>query len=379
MPGLINAHTHLAYTALRNRLDDLPFFPWIRRLTEEKRNWDDAAVRSSTRLGILECLRAGITCVADLCDSEPALETVAQSPLRGVFYAEIFGVEKEQAEHSWQWLMTNFTRLSERYRSDRLQIGVSPHACYTVRPELYRKVAAWSVENGIPVSFHLAESREEEDFVAGRPGIMRQQLQQRTADWEFLGTTSIAHIEKTGILRARPLLAHVVQADENDLQILRSCNTPVVHCPKSNARFGQGVARVSRFLELGLTVALGTDSAASNNRLDLFEEGRFALLQQRQRVGFPGLTESTILRMWTVWGARALGLEQRTGALEVGKEADLIAVRVSASCNDSSQVVRHIVHSACPSDVCLVVIQGREVDLAGIDEEMARIQDAAIL
>jgi cytosine/adenosine deaminase-related metal-dependent hydrolase len=184
LPGLINTHTHLAYTAMRNQFDDLTFFPWIRRLTQLKYQvWTPDDLALSTRLGILECLRAGITTVADLSDCETGLAELSKSPLRGKFYWELFGVEKEHAAKTWLDLQQTFPRLQAQYLTKRLTIGLSPHSVFTVRPELYRQVADWCLRDNIPVSFHLGESKEEEQFIADRSGPIAKFLEQRAADW----------------------------------------------------------------------------------------------------------------------------------------------------------------------------------------------------
>ena len=372
LPGLVNNHTHLAYTAMRNLFDDLPFFPWIRRLTELKYGRmtpEDLAL--STRLGIYECLRAGITTVADLSDCESGLAELARSPLRGIFYWEVFGVEQEHAQRTWDDLQQTFPRLQDQYSTNRLNIGVSPHAVFTVRPELYRKIAEWSQRANVAVSFHAAESRDEEEFIATRGGVIGRFLETRAADWQILGTTSVSHLEQTGILDARPLLAHLVQASGADLEILARHDVAVAHCPKSNAKFGHGIAPVSEFRNHGLRVGLGTDSAASNNRLDLFEEARFALLQQRSRDGESRLTEEQVLAMMTLDGARSMGLGHRIGSLEAGKSADFIAVRIPPYYSDSTQVLRHLIHNATAADVAETWIAGRQASFPDPSAEIA--------
>lgn len=370
LPGLINAHTHLAYTALRNLFDDLSFFPWIRKLTETKyQKMTEKDVIVSTKLGIFESLSAGITTVADMSDMEPALKTLAESPLRGIFYWEIFGVEKEQAEKTWNDLLETYPRLKEQYTTNRLRIGISPHAVYTVRPELYRQVSRLAVEENIPISFHVAESREEEEFIGNRSGVIQNFLEKRASDWQMLGGTSITHLAKTGIFDTKPLIAHVVQATSEDLDVLKGHSVHIAHCPKSNAKFGHGIAPVLKMLERGLSVSLGTDSAASNNGLDLFEEARFALLQQSVE-GKTSLSEQRLLEMMTIRGAEALGMQKEIGSLEIGKQADLIAVKIPAHSVEPEQVLHHLIHGATAADVFKTVVAGSEVRLSDPSDEV---------
>jgi len=360
IPGLINSHTHLAYTALRNLFDDLTFFPWIRKLTEVKhQKLTEEDIAASTRLGIAECIRGGITTVADLCDFEIALRELSQSPLRGIFYWEVFGVEKEQADNSWKLIQEHFPKLVSTYSSQRLQIGISPHACFTVRPELYRRIAEWALHERVPISFHLAESREEEEFISRRTGPIQEFLQKRAADWNMLGKTSVTHLRETGIFETRPLLAHLVQANDSDLDVLKQYPISVVHCPKSNAKFGHGIAPVCSMLDRGIRVCIGTDSAASNNRLDLFEEARFAFLQQRSREGKPVLTEQQILEMMTIRGAEALNMQNLIGSLDAGKRADLAILKIPPYYNTPNQVLCHIIHNVTSTDVVQTIINGQ--------------------
>jgi len=379
LPGLINSHTHLAYTALRNLFDDLEFFPWIRKITEvkyQKMSEDDVVL--STRMGIAECLRAGITTVADMSDFEPALKTLFESPLRGIFYWEVFGVEKEHAAKTWSDLQRLYPRLKSEYQTDRLKVGLSPHAVYTVRPELYREIAQMAVLEKIPISFHVAESRAEEKFIGKRSGVIQKFLEKRAADWEILGNTSIAHLAKTGIFDTKPLLAHLVQVSSQDMDILQDYQVSIAHCPKSNAKFSHGIAPVTKLVNRGFRVCLGTDSAASNNRLDLFEEARFALLQQRNLEKGQALSEQQLLEMMTIRGAEALGMQKEVGSLEPGKQADMIALRMPSFYADARQVLYHLINTSTSADVTKTIISGKEVVVAdpapGIRKLYERLQ-----
>lgn len=374
MPGLVNVHAHLAYTAMHGKFDGLPFFTWIRRLTEEKKTWTESRVRASERLGIVQTLLSGITCVADLSDWEPALDVLSGSPLRGTFYMEVFGVETAQADASWEYLRATYPRLRSRHAGDRIDVGVSPHSCYTVRPELFRLISGWALENHVPVSFHLAESREEEQFIRERSGPIADALRHRTSDWQFTaGAGSVSHVEKTGILGTHPLLAHLVQASHEDIALLRSFGVSIAHCPRSNAQLGHGVAPLTAFLAGGMPVGLGTDSAASNDSLDLLEEGRFVLSQQGARQGRTVVSEEQILQMWTLSGARAMNLADRVGSLDTGKEADIVAFDVPRHCNTPEKIVCHLVRHATPADLRMVMIAGREVDLSSLVEEKGQL------
>jgi len=308
-----------------------------------------------------------------LCDFEVALRELSASPLRGIFYWEVFGVEKQQAEESWKKIQEQFPKFVSNYSSPRLQIGISPHACFTVRPELYHQIGKWAVSNNVPVSFHAAESREEEQFIGQHSGPIQDFLQKRAADWKILDKTSITHLRETGIFEAKPLLAHLVQANESDLDVIKSYGIPVAHCPKSNAKFAHGIAPVTAMLDRGIRVCIGTDSAASNNRLDMFEEARFAFLQQRAKEGKPVLTEQQILEMITIRGAESLKMEKKIGSVESGKHADFAVLNIPPYYKSESQVLNHIVHNVTSADVLRTIINGELVTASVSDSDVARI------
>jgi cytosine/adenosine deaminase-related metal-dependent hydrolase len=346
---------------MRNLFDDLSFFPWIRKLTDTKYNvLNNEDLILSTKLGIAECIGSGITTVADMSDVEPALSVLSRSPLRGTFYWEVFGVEKQMAAQTWIGLKEKYHELKKRYSTEKLKVGISPHACYTVRPELYSQIAEWATKEDLPVSFHVAESKAEEDFICKREGIIAEFLKERAADWSFTEKSSIQHLAKTGIFEIKPLVAHAVQASDCDLETLAKAGVAVAYCPKSNAKFSHGIAPVYSMQAQGIRVSLGTDSAASNNRLDLFEEARFGLLQQRSRYQQPILSEQKMLEMLTIEGAHALGMSKEIGSLEIGKFADMILVRIPSNYSSGSQVLNHLIHNCISSDVLKTFIQGEE-------------------
>jgi len=217
-----------------------------------------------------------------------------------------------------------------------------------------------AIAEDIPISFHVAESKEEEEFIGKRSGVIQKFLETRASDWQILGNTSISHLSHTGIFDTKPLIAHLVQATEPDMDLLKRYSVHVAHCPKSNARFAHGIAPVVKMLEHGLPVSLGTDSAASNNRFDLFEEARFALSQQKAAEGKSFLSEQQLLEMMTIRGAEALGMEKAIGSLEKGKQADLIAVKIPSYLRPE-QVLHHLIQNTTSRDVFKTMIAGSEI------------------
>ena len=324
MPGLINAHTHLELTVFRGLLEDLSFREWIARLQGAK-----AAVMTperfldSARWGIAEGVRAGITTYADTCDSGVVLEAMRESGVRGIMYQEVFSPSSDPAV-----VRDAAARLAEKLaRHDALEtelqaVGVSPHAPYTVSDPLFALVA----RSGRRVAVHIAESDGEHRFVCDGEGPFAEALRSRGFVVAPRASSPIALLAKLGVLDAHPLLIHCVRVSDSDISAIAESGSTVAHCPISNAKLGHGVAPVLAMLDAGIAVGLGSDSMAANNRMHLLEESRAAVLAQRVRESrFDALSASRALELATLGGAQALGLADRVGSLEIGKEADLAA------------------------------------------------------
>jgi cytosine/adenosine deaminase-related metal-dependent hydrolase len=329
LPGLVNAHTHLELTVFRGLLEDLSFRDWIARLQGAK-----VAVMTperfldSARWGIAEGVRAGITCVADTCDSGVVLEAMRERGVRGIMFQEVFSPSADPAA-----VREAAARLAEKLaRHDALetelqQVGVSPHAPYTVSDPLFALVA----RSGRRIAVHIAESAAEQRFVCDGEGPFADALRARGISVGPRATSPIALLAKLGVLDARPLLIHCVRVSDSDITAIAASGSTVAHCPISNAKLGHGIAPVLAMLSAGIAVGLGSDSMAANNRMHLLEESRAAVLGQRVRSSRPdALSASRALELATLGGARALGLADRVGSLEVGKEADLAAFDLGA-------------------------------------------------
>lgn len=330
MPGLVNAHSHLEYTALRGFLEDVPFFPWIRALTAAK-----AALMAddwlwSARLGALECLAAGITTVGDNTDAGVTMRVLAESGLRGIVYQELFGIDDREPVAPIVDALRTKVEAHQRLASDRVQVGVSPHALYTIRPALFAAINAYVASEGLPTSIHIAESASESALTERGEGAFAEMYARRGLTWQVPRTTPTRYAADMGALGPQVLAVHCVHQTGEDIALLASTGAAVIHCPKSNAKLGAGIAPLAAWLRTpGLRLGLGTDSAVSNNALDLFEEMRFALLLQRAvREEVEAVTARDVVRLATLGGAEAMGLADHTGSLTPGKWADLIAVRL---------------------------------------------------
>ena len=385
-PGLVNCHTHLELTIMRGFLEPegANFFAWLKKLTETKQERmtpEDFYV--SAAWGAVEAARAGITCVGDASDiggaSQRALRDVG---LRGTIYQEVFGPDPRVAAEQFVKLRDKVAAL--RANEDGLvRAGVSPHAPYTVSPALLQLVTDYALAEDLPVMTHAAESAAEAAFMLEGRGPFAERHAARGIEWRAPGVSTIQYLAALGVLeRARPLLAHCVTADEQDIRTIKATGARVAHCPKSNAKFGHGRAPFGEFLRHGLAVGFGSDSVASNNTCDILEEARFAALLSRaagDTVDNAGrmVSADDALRTATLGGAEALGLETQIGALAEGSQADLAII----SLERAHQLPPHdpataLIFASSGRDVLLTMVAGQEIYYAGrittLDEEDLR-------
>jgi cytosine/adenosine deaminase-related metal-dependent hydrolase len=361
LPGLVNVHAHPELAMFRGALEDLRFRDWILRLVGMKRSvLRDADYEAAARWTLVEALRAGMTTVAATEASGAAIDALREAGMRGIVYREVFGPDPAHADDAMAGLRASVEELRTRC-DDRVRIGVSPHAPYTVSDRLFGDVAAYALAEELPVAVHAAESMVEHRLVTEGAGDFAPGLAARGIATPVRGRSTIAMLDRLGILGTRPLLIHCVLVDADDIRRIADSGAAVAHCPVANARLGHGVAPYVELAAAGVRVGLGTDSVGSNNRLDLLEEARIASVLHRGRLAdCDVLSPAAAIRLCTLDGARALGLADRIGSLEPGKEADLCAVSLTGAhvrpVHDPSAAV---VHAARGSDVVLTVVSGR--------------------
>jgi 5-methylthioadenosine/S-adenosylhomocysteine deaminase len=368
IPGLINTHGHPELAAFRGLLEDLPFHQWIPALIRAKRearlNSEDFEI--SARWTCIEALAAGITTIGATEDSGAALGALREAGMSGIAYREVFGIEPELADQAMAGLQAKIETM-RAYETDRVRVGISPHAPYTVSDQLFRRAGEYALSEGLPIAIHTAEAEAEAELLARGTGHFASWLHASGIETPPRARTTIELLDRTGVLRARPLLIHCVLVDEEDRGRIADNGASIAHCPIANARLGHGTAPLREIIEAGIAVGLGTDSVASNNRLDLLEEARTAQILQRARHRAPTLLPAHyLLRLATIEGARALGLESRIGSLEPGKDADLCAISLAgphtAPCHDPTTT---LFHAARAPDVILTVARGRTLYRAG--------------
>jgi cytosine/adenosine deaminase-related metal-dependent hydrolase len=372
LPGLVNVHTHLDYTVMRGLLEDIAFFPWIRELTLRKAalTWEDWV--ASATMGAAEAVAGGVTTIGDCTDSGAACEGAKTLGLRGIVYQEVFGIDElRTVEEIIAELNKKVDRLRAETANTLLAVGISPHAPYTVRPALMQALSEMAQSRSLPVCIHAAESRAEAELLRTGTGVIAEMFARRGIQWNPPGRSTVAYLDDFGIIGPRTLLVHGVQVSAGDRSIVRERGAAWAHCPKSNAKLGNGVAPLGILADFRhgenqsaanpqVCVGLGSDSVASNNTMDLFEEMRFAVLMHRaSRHRIEAMTAREAVEMATMGGARALNLNEQIGSLVPGKRADLCAVRL----NDLHTLPAYdpynaLVYTARASDVILTMIDG---------------------
>jgi 5-methylthioadenosine/S-adenosylhomocysteine deaminase len=284
--------------------------------------------------------------------------------LQGIAYQELFGPADFHADDSLKGLMQKIDSMRPRQNATQ-RLGVSPHAPFTVSPRLFRIVKEYATSEHLPVTIHIAESADEDRYVRLGEGPFADRNRERKFEIEIAGCSPVTHLDRCGVLDPHTLLIHVIRTEDSDLETLRRTGAAVVHCPKSNAKLGHGVAKVVEMCATGIRMSLGTDSVASNNVVDMFEEMREAIFMQRARTGmFNALDAHSAFRMATLGGAECLGLEKHLGSLEVGKRADFVVVDLSdPALQPIYDPVQAMVYSACRKNVQATYIAGERVQL----------------
>jgi 5-methylthioadenosine/S-adenosylhomocysteine deaminase len=313
IPGLVNAHTHAAMSLMRGLADDLPLMRWLEDhiWPAEARHVSRQFVFDGTLLACAEMLRGGITCFNDMYFfPEAALEAALLSGMRSVHGLIVVEFPSAYASDPADYLRKGLA-LRDRYREAPLtSFTLAPHAPYSVSDDTFRQVATLAAELDLPVHLHLHETADE---------IARSITEH--------GVRPLERLARLGLLGPNLSAAHCVHLSAEEILLLARHGCSVVHCPSSNLKLASGFAPVAALLQQNVNVALGTDGAASNNRLDMFQEMRTAaLLAKAVAQDAQALPAQAALRAATLAGARALGIQDRTGSIAPGKAADLVAV-----------------------------------------------------
>ncbi len=351
MPGLVNGHTHSAMTLLRGASDDDGFMPWLAAVQAAEQHLTRDDVAAGLQLAMLEMIETGTTAFADMYHWDAGLlELVRAAGMRVLAAPAVFTDEAVGFPGVSPWtgaeVLDATEALAERFAADpHIRLAYGPHAPYTTPPEQLRAIAGRSRRTGIPIHIHVSESAAE------------------VADMiERYGATPAMHLESLGLFETDVLAAHCVHLSPEEIAVFARTGTAASHNPVSNLKLGCGVAPLPELLEAGVRLTLGTDSVASNNSLDLFEEIKLAtILHRGVRGDAAAVRASDVLDIATRGGAEAIGFPE-TGALEPGRLADVIALDVTgAGAIPHPSLVSHLAFSARGSDVRHVFIGGRHV------------------
>lgn len=355
MPGLINCHTHLPMALLRGYADDLVLQTWLNDyIFPREAHLDARAVKAATLLGIAECLRFGVTSVSDMYYFDEAIaEAVAESGIKAnlsrgtsMFLGDEFDFEtfpacRELVELHEKW---------HGYDNGRIQIECSIHGEYTSTYQLWDALAEYAINNRLGMHVHLSETKTEHDACVEKYGLTPAQL-----------------LDCHHVFDSRAIAAHCVHLTGDDMRLLARRGVSAVHCPVSNLKLASGCADVMGMVKAGMNVCLGTDSVASNNNLDLFEEIKACALMAKGKTGDPtAVPAEAALMMATVCGARAQGREKECGQIAVGLDADLILLDFNQPhlipCHN---ILSNLVYAASGHDVALTMVRGKILYFAG--------------
>jgi 5-methylthioadenosine/S-adenosylhomocysteine deaminase len=359
MPGFVNAHNHLAMTMFRNYADDMKLMDWLfTKIFPLEDKQTDESVYWGSLLAMVEMIKSGTTTFADMYFfMESTARAVSESGMRAVLSR---GLQGESGEEDLDYRLKESDELFRKFHNScdgRIKVMLAPHSVYTCSEAYLKKVAAKSLEQGMPVQIHLSESKEEVSTCI-----------------EKFGRSPVKYLDDLGLLNDRTVAAHCVAVDDDDIGILASRRVNVVHNPGSNMKLASGIAPVAKMLEKGINVCLGTDGASSNNNLDMLEEMRLAAYLQKIYTNDPTvLPAEAVIRMATLKGAKALGFEN-LGSIEAGKTADLIVLNTErAHYYPKYNIKSAIVYSGNSADVETVIIDGNLVMESGhlvtLDEE----------
>ncbi|RJQ47740.1 MAG: amidohydrolase [Gaiellales bacterium] len=381
LPGFINCHSHVEYSVFRGLIDDKNFGAWILDFIDYRSLLGEADHVASARLGASECVASGITTLADGMYFGASIDAIRDAGLRARIYQEAFGLDDHRLEEDMAALAARLDEL-EGMAGGLIEIGVFPHAPYTVSANHYRAIAELARERGLKIATHLAESRAESTYIKSGTGVLAHDLREKVG-WDYIsrepfGVSPVKYLQQWSVYGPDVLAVHCVNAGPRDIDILAKSDVAIAHCPKSNAKLGCGVAPLPAFLEAGIRVGFGTDSPASSNIMDIFGEMRTAIfLHRAMRQDATVLGAAECVQMATLGGARALGMEDAVGTLEPGKQADIIVVDMEFShFTPIYDPYSSLVYGASQEDVFFKMVAGRTIYdkkvILTIDEEETR-------
>ncbi|UCC27999.1 MAG: amidohydrolase [Candidatus Bathyarchaeota archaeon] len=370
LPGLVNCHTHVAMTLFRGIAEDRPFDEWWEKtIWPLEQKLERSHIYNGALLGCLEMIKSGTTCFSDMYFHEDAIaEAVQKSGLRAVLAS---GIIEAGNRDQGRRMLDEAVTIAQRFQGSangRINIRLGPHTVYTCSPELLKEVRKAASKLKIGLHIHLAESMSMKEAVKANFGLTETEL-----------------LEEIDFLDSDVLVAHCIHLSKEDRQTLKKHDVKVAYNPVANMKLASGVPKIWDLSKQGVTVGIGTDGAACNNSFDMFESMKFAALLQKTLFRDPAvLPAEKVLRMATIEGAKALGIESTVGSLEVDKKADLILVDFEKPhLTPTHDFYANLVYSAHGSDVDTVIVDGeilmenRKVKSLDEPQVMKRAQENA--
>ena len=366
IPGFVQTHIHLCQTIFRGAADDLALIDWLKqRVWPMEAAHTPSSIRASARLGVAELIKGGTTCALTMetvNHTSEVFKVIEESGFRATVGKCMMDkgdeVPRALQEQTASSIDESLALLDQWHgKADgRIRYCFAPRFAISCTRELLEKVAGLARARGVMVHTHASENRTECELVQQESGLR-----------------NVAYLDSLGLTGRHVALAHCVHLSNDEIKTLKTTATNVVHCPSSNMKLGSGIAPIVRLLEENISVSLGADGAACNNRLDMFTEMRTAALLQKALHGPDVLPAHRVLRMATREGARAMGLDAELGSIEIGKRADLALVRLHGlHSTPVSDVISALVYSAEAEDVHTVIIDGQvmmqERNLITLDE-----------
>lgn len=371
IPGLIQTHIHLCQVLFRGMADDLELLDWLKlRIWPLEGGHDQESLYYSALLGCGELFRGGTTSIIDMATvhyTESVFEAVKQSGIRylgGKCMMDYGGDVPQTLMENTDSSLKESTDLLSKWNgkaNGRIRYAFCPRFAVSCTDALLREVKQLSEHYQVPVHTHASENRGEIEIVEKDRGMR-----------------NILYLNSLGLCNENSIFAHCIHLDQEEMQVLADTKTNMAHCPGSNLKLASGIAKVPQLLDLGAQISLGADGAPCNNNLSMFVEMRLAALIQKPFNGPTSMPADKVFELATIAGAKAMGLENEIGSLEIGKKADIVVVDIenwhSQPCNAAS-VYAHMVYQASASDVYATIVDGNPVMLAG---HMLTIQEQQV-
>lgn len=387
-PGMIDLYARLEDAILRGLISDVPYAAWIKEISELRRKLSADECYESAYLGTLEALSSGITTVGDITTTGAAAQAADKLGLRAVVYRETSAIDKNLVNYALKKAMGDIEKWSSEMESGRVSFGLAPAPVFECHPLIYKEVSRYALEYDLPVAMRLAGSQEEYRFVKNGRAVdssMRFELSgfMELPPWLPTGVTPVNYVLNwEGFDAENVMIVYGVCVTQEDINKLKEYDVAIAVTPSLNAELGMGVAPVNEYLRAGLRVGLATGAPGSLDFLDIFTEMRVELLIQRALNNRDFISAQTLLEMGTLYAAKVLGIDDKVGSLEVGKQADIIAIDLAGSHQTSmNDPIFTLLSSASNNDVMMTMVDGDilfergqwHVDSSDVAKNIARV------